>query len=243
MDKTRWLIGSGRGCDIVEKSDPHMEPQHCEITSRTDAEDGRVRFYVRDLDTKAGTTYLMTACEPEEPGEVIVPSKTPRRIVVGDTIVIGWTRILWHGPNKWVKTTQSREFLLRPPAGWLNRIDEVLRYHGSTGLHTVYLSEALGALVRSWWDGYKSDGEPSPSYWGRRALDETRSAPQVPDVYDLDQVSGVTAAAVAVLGELRARLALICDAGDVPGTVVLVNMIDQYAREIVRTAQKAGADE
>jgi hypothetical protein len=47
-----------------------------------------------------------------------------------------------------VTTAPEQAFVLMPPHGWLNRVDEVLRAHGVTV--TGQMSEDLGDLVRSW---------------------------------------------------------------------------------------------
>lgn len=180
----RYLIGSSVGCHIRVRTDPRVEPQHCEITSVDDA-DGP-KWFVRDLGTRAGTTYLMTACEPDEPGQLIVGTK-PRRILAGDTIVIGWTKIVWSGRimGTYPSSKDAPEFVLRPPAGWMNRIDELLVHHGAVDHHHSYLGEALANLLRSWWDGVDTgtDGA-SPEWWGPRNRDEaaTVNAPNPPAV-------------------------------------------------------------
>ena len=181
----RYLIGSALGCHIRVRTDPHVEPQHCEITS---AEGGQ--WYVRDLGTRVGTTYLMTAAEPEGPGQVIVGAK-PRRILAGDTIVIGWTKIVWPGRimGAHPSSKDAPEFVLRPPLGWMNRVDELLVHHAAVDHHNSYLGEALANLLRSWWDGVDTgtDGK-SPEWWGPR---------------DRDEASGVTAPYVAEGGADR----------------------------------------
>lgn len=58
-------------------------------------------------------------------------------------------------------------WILTPPTGWLNRIDEVLRYHGAADRDGSPLGVALGNLIKSW---YKDPAEeaPGPVHWGPR---------------------------------------------------------------------------
>ncbi len=169
----RYLIGSAVGCHIRVRTDPRVEPQHCEIVPGEEI-DGIRPWYVRDLGTRAGTTYLMTASEPDEPGQVVVGTK-PRRILAGDTIVIGWTKIVWPGrPNgAYPSSKDAPEFVLRPPLGWMNRVDELLVHHGAVDHHGSYLGEALANLLRSWWDGVDTGTDSKrPEWWGPRNRDE-----------------------------------------------------------------------
>lgn len=66
-----------------------------------------------------------------------------------------------------VRSLSPDPFVLTPPVGWLNRIDEILRAHDITV--TGELSSDLGDLVRSW-----RVRPPEPVDVAARVLDRKR---------------------------------------------------------------------
>lgn len=85
----------------------------------------------------------------------------------------------------------DQEFVLYPPRGWLNRIDEVLRYHGAATHDSSLLGEALGNLIRSWegTEARESYTAPGPADWGtptRRHAGECSEYDRPVDGHDLE---------------------------------------------------------
>jgi uncharacterized small protein (DUF1192 family) len=72
------------------------------------------------------------------------------------------------------------DVVLYPPVGWLNRVDEVLRYHGAADRDGSAVGEALGTLIRSWRDEQaRHSPDCGPEEWGPR-----EATVQAPDPVD-----------------------------------------------------------
>jgi hypothetical protein len=73
------------------------------------------------------------------------------------------------------------DVVLYPPVGWLNRVDEVLRYHGAADRDGSAVGEALGTLIRSWRDDQaRHSPDCGPEEWGPREA----TTDQAPDLTD-----------------------------------------------------------
>lgn len=78
-----------------------------------------------------------------------------------------WLRLLELGP-----LLAAEPFTLSPPVGWMNRVDDLLRYHMTPLEDQRALSTAFGHMLRSWvgdWAREHCPEDPPPEVWGLRS--------------------------------------------------------------------------